>query len=186
VGGRRGVGVGVGVGVWRGRGESGVVRYREVALPEGEEYRLVGRKIRVFWPLEQRFFQGEWPLTNLPLKQHRIVYNDGDKEWVSLSQELFRLQVFSGESWRYPEVEQEEDWGRGRGRGEGEGEEGEEEEDGSEGEEEEWEEEREGRRRVVRGGGEEEAEEEEAEELEAGKEGGGEREGEGRGREWRG
>ena len=58
---------------------------------------LVGRRIRVFWPAEGRWFSGyvtqyrSDPPSLSSSKHHFITYDDGDKDWVDLTCEKYKL-----------------------------------------------------------------------------------------------
>lgn len=58
---------------------------------------LVGKRIRIFWPAESRWFSGyvtqyrSDPPSSFSSKHHFITYDDGDKDWVDLTSEKYRL-----------------------------------------------------------------------------------------------
>ncbi|CAM6086156.1 unnamed protein product [Calypogeia fissa] len=73
-------------------------RFHEITLGEGDGPRIVGRRIKVFWPLENRFFYGHVKAFNGTRKlQHKIVYDDKDEEWLRLQNEVFGIELEPGE-----------------------------------------------------------------------------------------
>ncbi|KAL9156418.1 hypothetical protein ABFS82_09G075600 [Erythranthe guttata] len=55
----------------------------------GEE--VVGRRIKVFWPLDQIFYEGKITSFDHSNKTHQVVYDDGDHEKLDLSKECWLL-----------------------------------------------------------------------------------------------
>ena len=72
-------------------------RLQEVALTEGDGARILGRRIKVFWRDEDRWFYGVVKAYNRGRRTHKIVYDDKEEEWVKLHEEKFKLQVLEGE-----------------------------------------------------------------------------------------
>lgn len=60
---------------------------KEQAL--GEE--MLHHKIRVWWPLDKRFYQGTIRAYNADKMLHDVVYDDGDKETLNLKKERWEL-----------------------------------------------------------------------------------------------
>ncbi|KAG3196473.1 hypothetical protein PC128_g7635 [Phytophthora cactorum] len=55
---------------------------------------------RVLWPLEQRWFDGRITRYNWKKDRHRVDYDDGDHEWLSvLHADSSRVQLFNGHCW---------------------------------------------------------------------------------------
>ncbi|KAF4042295.1 IQ calmodulin binding motif-containing protein [Phytophthora infestans] len=55
---------------------------------------------RVLWPLEQRWFDGRITRYNWKKDRHRINYDDGDHEWLSVFHaDSSRVQLFNGHCW---------------------------------------------------------------------------------------
>ncbi|KAK1939419.1 F-box/LRR-repeat protein 20 [Phytophthora citrophthora] len=55
---------------------------------------------RVLWPLEQRWFDGRITRYNRKKERHRIDYDDGDHEWLSVFRaDSSRIQIFNGHCW---------------------------------------------------------------------------------------
>lgn len=62
------------------------------------EKNLCGLGCRVFWPLEDVWYEGVVTRYNKTKKRHRVEYTDGsgDHEWIDLTQEEDRVQVREG------------------------------------------------------------------------------------------
>jgi hypothetical protein len=71
--------------------------FQEVMLCDADVKRIVGRRIKVFWPLDSKWYYGEVKAYNSARKLHKIVYDDKDEEWLKLQKEQFKLQVLEGE-----------------------------------------------------------------------------------------
>lgn len=55
---------------------------------------------RVFWPLEQRWFDGRITCYNWKKDRHRVDYDDADHEWLSiLRADSSRVQLYNGLCW---------------------------------------------------------------------------------------
>ncbi|KAG3024423.1 hypothetical protein PC120_g7066 [Phytophthora cactorum] len=55
---------------------------------------------RVLWPLEQCWFDGRITRYNWKKDRHRVDYDDGDHEWLSvLHADSSRVQLFNGHCW---------------------------------------------------------------------------------------
>lgn len=63
------------------------------------EKSLLGMACRLFWPLEQRWFNGRVTKYNHAKHKHRILYDDGDHEWINVARESDRVQLFNGYCW---------------------------------------------------------------------------------------
>ncbi|CAM6047428.1 unnamed protein product [Sphagnum compactum] len=72
--------------------------FQEVMLCDADVKRIVGRRIKVFWPLDSKWYYGEVKAYNSARKLHKIVYDDKDEEWLKLQKEQFKLQVLEGET----------------------------------------------------------------------------------------
>ncbi|KAG0553459.1 hypothetical protein KC19_12G013000 [Ceratodon purpureus] len=64
---------------WRSEGERG-----------GDES-LVGCGIKVWWPLDKKFYKGEVVEYDAKKKKHKILYNDGEQEILNLAKERWEL-----------------------------------------------------------------------------------------------
>ncbi len=58
------------------------------------EKSLVNMYCRVFWPMENKWFQGFFSRFNKIKMKHRVQYDDGDHEWVNVKEEIDRIQVY--------------------------------------------------------------------------------------------
>ena len=72
--------------------------FQEVALGASDGARILGRRIKVFWPLDNKWFYGLVKAYNRGKRLHKIVYDDQDEEWVKLHEEQFKLQLKEGET----------------------------------------------------------------------------------------
>jgi len=72
-------------------------RLQEVPLTESDGARILGRRIKVFWRDENKWFYGVVKAYNRGRKSHKIVYDDKEEEWLKLHEEKFKLQVLDGE-----------------------------------------------------------------------------------------
>uniref|UniRef100_A0A7I4E4R4 Enhancer of polycomb-like protein n=1 Tax=Physcomitrium patens TaxID=3218 RepID=A0A7I4E4R4_PHYPA len=72
-------------------------RLQEVPLSESDGPRILGRRIKIFWRDENRWFYGVVKAYNRGRRSHKIVYDDKEEEWVKLHEEIFKLQVLEGE-----------------------------------------------------------------------------------------
>ncbi|KAK3411124.1 hypothetical protein EUGRSUZ_J03108 [Eucalyptus grandis] len=48
---------------------------------------LVGRRIKVWWPLDEMFYDGRIESYDPIMKKHRVLYDDGDRETLNLEKE---------------------------------------------------------------------------------------------------
>jgi hypothetical protein len=79
------------------RGERAYMRPNENALARC----LLGMLCRVYWPLEDAWFNGRITRFNRGKDKHRVEYDDGDHEWLSLAvaRDRHRVQLFTGHCW---------------------------------------------------------------------------------------
>lgn len=62
----------------------------ESRLPEiGEE--LIGKKIKVWWPLDKKFYEGVVDSYDYDKKKHRVLYADGDEEILNLKKQRWEF-----------------------------------------------------------------------------------------------
>ncbi|OIT02584.1 PREDICTED: transcription factor TFIIIB component B'' homolog isoform X2 [Nicotiana attenuata] len=52
---------------------------------------LVGKKIKVWWPLDKEFYEGVVEKFDSAKKKYRVVYTDGDVETINLTEERWKL-----------------------------------------------------------------------------------------------
>ncbi|KAJ8751174.1 hypothetical protein K2173_016355 [Erythroxylum novogranatense] len=74
-----------------------VPAFRLVSLGEGDCFRIVGKRIKVYWPESRRWFIGRIKSFDNKKKHHSILYEDGDKEELELSKERFELEILPSE-----------------------------------------------------------------------------------------
>lgn len=74
-------------------------RSNERPNENAHEKALVGMKCKIEWPLEAKWYPGTISRFNAKRGKHRIDYEDGDHEWMILSEEFDRIQLFSGSCW---------------------------------------------------------------------------------------
>ncbi|XP_048139483.1 sister chromatid cohesion protein PDS5 homolog C-like isoform X2 [Rhodamnia argentea] len=53
--------------------------------------RLVGQKIKVWWPLDKTFYDGLIQSYDPIIKKHKVLYDDGDKETLNLEKERWEF-----------------------------------------------------------------------------------------------
>ncbi|GBG87411.1 hypothetical protein CBR_g45468 [Chara braunii] len=68
-------------------------QFCSVDLREGDFQHIVGRRIQVYWPLDEKWYTGEVRYYNPARKVHKVVYDDNDEEWLKLKKEVFKIQV---------------------------------------------------------------------------------------------
>jgi DNA mismatch repair protein MSH6 len=59
----------------------------DAAAPPAEE--AVGRRLRVYWPLDKAWYEGRVDAYDAGSGRHRVVYDDGEEEEVDLGKEKF-------------------------------------------------------------------------------------------------
>ncbi|XP_070033833.1 sister chromatid cohesion protein PDS5 homolog C-like isoform X1 [Nicotiana tomentosiformis] len=52
---------------------------------------MVGKKIKVWWPLDEEFYEGVVEKFDSAKKKYRVVYTDGDVENINLTEERWKL-----------------------------------------------------------------------------------------------
>ena len=67
-------------------------RYKKPIGYEFEES-LISTQVRVYWTMEEQWYQGRIAKWNKKHKRHRIDYDDGDHEWIDLFEEHNRVQI---------------------------------------------------------------------------------------------
>ncbi|KAK3205265.1 hypothetical protein Dsin_019311 [Dipteronia sinensis] len=72
--------------------------FRMVDLDEGDDGRIVGKRIKVYWPESRKWFIGHIKAFNGKKRLHSILYDDGDKEELDLRNERFELEIMPTES----------------------------------------------------------------------------------------
>eukprot|EP01083_Nonionella_stella_P212909 768369_1 len=46
---------------------------------------MIGRKVGVFWPVDEQWYQGTVEEFNAISGEHKLRYKDGDTEWVKIA-----------------------------------------------------------------------------------------------------
>ncbi len=47
---------------------------------------MIGRKVKVFWPVDERWYEGVVEEYNQAMGEHKLRYKDGDIEWVKIGE----------------------------------------------------------------------------------------------------
>ncbi|MCO5559946.1 hypothetical protein L7F22_013550 [Adiantum nelumboides] len=58
---------------------------------EGAAYELVGCRIRVWWPMDRKYYKGTVQTYQPSKKTHKVVYDDGDVEVLKLGNEQWEI-----------------------------------------------------------------------------------------------
>lgn len=77
---------------------SGTRRYKEICFSETDAFKILDRRIKVFWPLDNKWYYGSVKSYDPTNKLHYVRYDDRDEEWLSLKEEKFKLQLLPGET----------------------------------------------------------------------------------------
>eukprot|EP01018_Ginkgo_biloba_P021115 Gb_25776 [translate_table: standard] len=72
--------------------------YEEIALGDIDGFQILNRRIKVFWPLDDKWYYGVIKSYDPTNKLHYVRYDDHDEEWLSLQSEKFKLQLLPGEA----------------------------------------------------------------------------------------
>ena len=62
-----------------------------------DAYRVLNRRIKVFWPLDQSWYFGLVKDYDPERKLHHVKYDDRDEEWIDLRHERFKLLLLPSE-----------------------------------------------------------------------------------------
>jgi hypothetical protein len=68
-------------------------RRGEKKTNEGWEYTLIGKRCRIYWPVEDKKFEANITKFHLRKNKYRIEYDDGEHEWIDLRMEQDRVQI---------------------------------------------------------------------------------------------
>ncbi|KAL5225230.1 hypothetical protein ABZP36_011869 [Zizania latifolia] len=52
---------------------------------------LVGKRIKVWWPLDKKFYEGVVESYDSSKRKHKVLYNDGDVEMLNLAKEKWKI-----------------------------------------------------------------------------------------------
>ena len=47
---------------------------------------MIGKKVKVFWPVDEQWYTGEVREYNMATGEHKLMYPDGDEEWVKIGE----------------------------------------------------------------------------------------------------
>ena len=86
---------------------------------------LIGRRCKVYWPLEEYWYEGKITKYNSLKRRHRVDYDDGDHEWIDLKEASAQTRVVVQDAWGgwaeartvAPARKQQHWWERGDGEG---------------------------------------------------------------------
>jgi hypothetical protein len=73
------------------------ITYDEPLVPLAHEKSMIGKRVKVFWVVQSAWYEGTITRYHLRKKRHRVEYDDGDHEWISLENEGERVMVYSQE-----------------------------------------------------------------------------------------
>lgn len=76
------------------------VPFAENIIKRNDAGIIIGSRVKVFWPLDDDWYAGTVESFDRNRKRHRIVYDDGDEEWLELGRERFKIQIFPDDSFR--------------------------------------------------------------------------------------
>ncbi|XP_017254300.1 sister chromatid cohesion protein PDS5 homolog D isoform X2 [Daucus carota subsp. sativus] len=71
--------------------DSGEYIEKDSRIPHGINEKLVGRRVKVWWPLDQMFYEGAVASFDSLTQMHKVLYADGDEETLNLSNERWEL-----------------------------------------------------------------------------------------------
>ncbi|KAF8080571.1 hypothetical protein N665_0934s0012 [Sinapis alba] len=85
----------------RKRDWKGKVRKRrhfyEILFSDVDPHWLLNKKIKVFWPLDERWYDGFVDGYDGDKNLHHVKYDDRDEEWINLQGERFKILLFASE-----------------------------------------------------------------------------------------
>eukprot|EP00899_Mesostigma_viride_P005814 jgi/Mesvir1/15233/Mv06459-RA.1 len=70
---------------------------RRVPLEDVHPQALIGRKMQIYWPLDDIWYDGQIGTYDGSKKKHLIHYVDGESEWLDVGKERFQLYLTPGE-----------------------------------------------------------------------------------------
>ena len=71
--------------------------FQSVTLEEADATRIVGRRIKVFLPLDVKWYAADVKEFRAKTKQHDVVYDNGNDEWLVLKDEKIKILIEPGE-----------------------------------------------------------------------------------------
>lgn len=69
------------------------VTFQEVSIGEADFFRLINRRIQVYWSMDDAWYTGLVKRYDPTNKLHHVVYDDDEEEWVSLERDKFKIQI---------------------------------------------------------------------------------------------
>mmetsp|Transcript_21048 Transcript_21048/g.35302 ORF Transcript_21048/g.35302 Transcript_21048/m.35302 type:complete len:1089 (-) Transcript_21048:242-3508(-) len=69
------------------------VTYDEPADNLAHEKNLVGQRVKIFWVVQNVWYEGTITDYHKRKRRHRVAYDDGDHEWLNLQSECDRVQI---------------------------------------------------------------------------------------------
>ncbi|KAF6146132.1 hypothetical protein GIB67_015570 [Kingdonia uniflora] len=84
------------------RPRKNILSFRKIDFREADCRRVVGKKIKVYWPDSKKWFKGRIKSFNNKKMFHHVLYDDGDKENLDLTKEQFELEVLPSDSFILP------------------------------------------------------------------------------------
>jgi hypothetical protein len=69
------------------------MRRSERAQDNGWESTLIGKRVRIFWPVEDKKFEANITKYHVRKNKFRVEYDDNEHEWIDLRAEQDRVQV---------------------------------------------------------------------------------------------
>ncbi|KAL3529900.1 hypothetical protein ACH5RR_009222 [Cinchona calisaya] len=77
-----------------------VSSFQMVELNENDNERIVGKRIKVYWPDSRKWFAGRIKSFDREKGLHKINYDDGDVEELDLKKERFELEIKPNDGFR--------------------------------------------------------------------------------------
>ena len=69
------------------------IRRSEKKQDNGWEFTLIGKRARIYWPVEDRKFEANITKFHVRKNKFRIEYDDNEHEWIDLRMEQDRVQI---------------------------------------------------------------------------------------------
>jgi len=70
-----------------------IVTYEEPKVADAHEKALIGQRVRVYWIVQGRWYEGSVSDFHRKKRRHRVEYEDGDHEWIDFNTENERVQI---------------------------------------------------------------------------------------------
>eukprot|EP00252_Welwitschia_mirabilis_P017729 TRINITY_DN3931_c0_g1_i1.p1 TRINITY_DN3931_c0_g1~~TRINITY_DN3931_c0_g1_i1.p1 ORF type:complete len:395 (-),score=119.35 TRINITY_DN3931_c0_g1_i1:153-1337(-) len=65
--------------------------FKDYVFEEADAQRIVGKKVRIYWPLDAAWYEGVVKAYDCKKKRHSVTYDDGDKETLNFHNEKIRV-----------------------------------------------------------------------------------------------